>query len=199
MQSIASTRSSSTCLRRNLHEGATCTTCRRASANLHVRLENPSQTCFHMKQAVRSRRVSHADLSHSILWCNRQTEAHLVLRPKPRNRRGDFDTQITKPKLPVLRPKSGNPAPPWFSGSTKKPTTDFEAKSGETVATSFETKLEKTGATGFEAKPEKTAVVGFEDKPPETVTIGFEAKLVKTVRVVLRPNHSQTVTIGFEA
>jgi hypothetical protein len=38
------------------------------------------------------------------LWRNRQTEAHLVLRPKPRNCRGDFEAQITKPKLPVLRP-----------------------------------------------------------------------------------------------
>jgi hypothetical protein len=74
-----------------------------------------------------------------------------------------------------LRPKPGNPPPPWFWGSTKKPNTGFEAKSGETVATSFEAKLEKTVATGFEAKP------------------------AKIVRVVLRPNHSQTVNLGFEA
>jgi hypothetical protein len=33
----------------------------------------------------------------------------LVLRPKPRNHRGDFETQITKPELPVLRSKPGNP------------------------------------------------------------------------------------------
>jgi hypothetical protein len=33
----------------------------------------------------------------------------------------------------------------------------------------------------------------------ETVAVGFEAKPVKTVRVVLRPNHSQTVDLGFEA
>jgi hypothetical protein len=36
----------------------------------------------------------------------------LVLRPKPRNHRGDFEAQITKPKLSVLRPKSENPPPP---------------------------------------------------------------------------------------
>jgi hypothetical protein len=48
------------------------------------------------------------------LWHNRQTEAHMVLRPKPRNRHGDFEAQITKPELPVLRPKLGNPPPPWF-------------------------------------------------------------------------------------
>jgi hypothetical protein len=32
----------------------------------------------------------------------------LILRPKSRNYRGDFNAQITKPQLPVLRPKSGN-------------------------------------------------------------------------------------------
>jgi hypothetical protein len=112
------------------------------------------------------------------LWRNRQTEACLVLRLKLRNRRGDFEAQISKPELPVLRPKPGNPPPPWFWGSTKKPTAGFEAKPGETVATSFEAKLEKTVAAGFEVKP------------PETVTTGFEGKPVKTVWVVLRPNYS---------
>jgi hypothetical protein len=77
----------------------------------------------------------------------------MVLRPKPRNPRGDFEAQITKPELPVLRPNPGNPPPPWFWGSTKKPTTGVEAKPGETVTTSFEAKLEKTVAAGFEAKP----------------------------------------------
>jgi hypothetical protein len=46
------------------------------------------------------------------LWRNRQTEAHLVLRHKPRNRRDDFEAQITKPELSVLMPKPGNPPPP---------------------------------------------------------------------------------------
>jgi hypothetical protein len=118
---------------------------------------------------------SRTDLTASVLWRNRQTEARLVLRPKPRNRRDDFEPQITKPELPVLRPKPRNPPPPWFRGSTKKSTAGFEAKPGETVTTSFEDKLEKTVAVGFEAKP------------------------AKTVRVILRPNHSQTVAISFEA
>jgi hypothetical protein len=48
------------------------------------------------------------------LWRNQQTEAHLVLRPKLRNPRGDFEAQITKLKLPVLMPKPKNPPPPWF-------------------------------------------------------------------------------------
>jgi hypothetical protein len=166
--------------------------------------------------------VSHADLPPSVLWRNRQTEAHFIFKHKPRNRRGDFETQITKLKLPVLRPKPENPPQPWFWGSTKKPIVGFEAKPGETVATSFEAKLEKTAVTGFEAKPEKTVTAGFEVKPPETIAAGFEAKPletvetgfevksletvaigfavkpVKTVRVVLRSNHSQTVVIGFE-
>jgi hypothetical protein len=87
----------------------------------------------------------------------------MVLRPKPRNSRGDFEAQITKLELPVLRSKPGNPPSPWFWGSTKKPTTGFESKPGEIVAT------------------------------------GFEAKPAETVWVVLRPNHSQTVDLGFEA
>jgi hypothetical protein len=158
-----------------------------------------------------------------VLWRNRQTEVCLVLRLKPRNRRGDFEAQIIKPELPVLMPKPGNPPPPWLRGSTKKPTDGFEVKPGETIATSFEAKLEKTVTTDFKAKPEKTVVVGFEAKLPETVTAGFEAKPVKTiavgfevkpletvatsfetkpletVRVVLWPNHSQTIAISFEA
>jgi hypothetical protein len=66
---------------------------------------NPNQTCFHVKQAARSRHVSHTDLPPSVLCRNRQTEVHLVLRHKPRNHRGDFEDQITKPKLSVLMPK----------------------------------------------------------------------------------------------
>jgi hypothetical protein len=76
-----------------------------------------------------------------------------------------------------LRPKSENPPPHWFLGSTKKPTIGFEAKLGETVATSFVAKLQKIVTTGFKAKSEKT------------VATSFEAKLEKTVLVVLRPNH----------
>jgi hypothetical protein len=114
MQPVASTRSSSTCLRCNLCDGAPCSTHHHAPASLQARLRNPSQTCFHTKQAARSRCVSRADPPPSVFWRNRQTEAQLVLRPKPRNRRGDFEAQITKPELPVLRPKQGNPPPPWF-------------------------------------------------------------------------------------
>jgi hypothetical protein len=119
-QSIASTRLSSTCLRRNLHDGVTCTTHRRASASLKTRLGNPRHTCFHLKQGTRSRCVSHADLPPLVLWRNRQTEAHLVLRSKPRNHRSDFEVQIIKQKLPVLRLKPVNP-PPALRPNWRKP------------------------------------------------------------------------------
>jgi hypothetical protein len=121
------------------------------------------------------------------------------LRPKPRNRCGDFKAHITKPELPVLRPKLGNPPPPWFWGSIKKPTTDFEAKPGETIATSFEANLEKIVAIGFEAKLAKTIWVVTRPNHSQTVTTSFQAKPAKTVQVVLRWNHSQTVANGFEA
>jgi hypothetical protein len=144
MQPVASTRPAAACLQRNLHDGATCTTRSRASASLQARLGNPSQTCLDAKQAARFQRVSHADLPPSVLWCNRQTEAYLVLRPKLRNHRSDFEAQITKLELPVLRPKPENPSHLGFEAQPKNPTTGFEDKPGETVATSFEAKLAKT-------------------------------------------------------
>jgi hypothetical protein len=133
------------------------------------------------------------------LWRNRQTKVRLVLRPKPRNNRGDFDARITKPELPVLRPKSRNPPPPWFWGSTKKLTAGFKTKPGETVATSFEAKLEKTVRAGFEAKPLETVVAGFEAKPLKTVTAGFEAKPLETVAAGFEAKPLETIAADFEA
>jgi hypothetical protein len=65
----------------------------------------------------------------------------LVLRLKPRNRCGDFVGQISKPQLPVLRPKLGNVSE-WFGCQTTR-----------TIATGFEAKLGKTVDLGFESKP----------------------------------------------
>jgi hypothetical protein len=62
-----------------------------------------------------------------------------------------------------------------FESQTKKLTTGFEVKLGETVTTDFEAKTVKT------------------------VAAGFETKLLETVRVVLRPNHSQTTDLHFKA
>jgi hypothetical protein len=103
------TRTSLTFTQRNLRDDATCTTRRHASITLEARPRNTSATCFQVKQAIRSRHVFCVVIPLSGLWRNRHTESRLVLRPKPRNRRGDFETQITKPELPVLRPKPGNP------------------------------------------------------------------------------------------
>jgi hypothetical protein len=46
---------------------------------------------------------------------------------------------------------------------------------------------------------EKTIATSFEAKLAKTVTAGFEVKPLEIVRVVLRPSHSQTVDLGFEA
>jgi hypothetical protein len=70
------------------------------------------------------------------MWCNQQTIACLILMSKPEN-----------------------PPPPWFWGSTKKHTTNFEAKLGETVTTGFKAKPEKIVVTNFEVKSEKIVPV----------------------------------------
>jgi hypothetical protein len=76
--------------------------------------------------------------AHRFWGANRQASSHLVLRPKPRNRHGDFVGQITKPQLPVLRPKPGNSSE-WFWGqSTRIIATGFEAKPRETIDHGFE-------------------------------------------------------------
>jgi hypothetical protein len=66
MQPVTLIRTFLACIRRNLHDDATCTTRRYASVSLQARLENPSQTCFHAKQAARSRCVSRVDLTLSV-------------------------------------------------------------------------------------------------------------------------------------
>jgi hypothetical protein len=77
--------------------------------------------------------VSHADLHSSILWRNRQTEAHLILRHKPRNHRGDFDIQIKKTVAVGFEPQT-----------RKLEATGFEAKPGEIVVTDFKVKPKET-------------------------------------------------------
>jgi hypothetical protein len=79
--------------------------------------------------------------AHRFWGANRQTSSHLVLRPKPKNRPGDFVGQITKPQLSVLRPKLGNPCE-WFWSQTTR-----------TVATGFASKLREIIDLGFQAEP----------------------------------------------
>jgi hypothetical protein len=64
-----------------------------------------------------------------------------------------------------LRPKPENPSPPWFYGSTKKSTTSFEVKLGETIT------------AGFEVKPSETVAAGFKAKPLETVAASLKVHL----------------------
>jgi hypothetical protein len=59
-------------------------------------------------------------------------------------------------------------------------------------------RLNKETDHRFEAKPEKTVATSFEAKLAKIVAADFETKPLETVRVVLRPNHSQTVDLGFE-
>jgi hypothetical protein len=77
-------------------------------------------------------RAPHCLYPPSVLSRNQQTEARLVLRPKPRNYRGNFEPQITKAYLSVLRSKPEN----HHHG--------FEAKPRETVTISFKAKTVQT-------------------------------------------------------
>jgi hypothetical protein len=123
-----------------------------------------------------------------------------------------FEAQTKKPSRWFWGPNHQTKAAGFEAKPGETIATGFEAKPAKTVATGFEAKPPKTVATGFEAKPTKTITVGFEAKPPETVSTGFEAKLLtnrrhqfwgtnwwETIPVVLRPNHWQTVDLGFKA
>jgi hypothetical protein len=105
---VASTHLSLASTPRDLHDDVTCTTRSHSSTNLEARLRNSNLTYFHAKQVARSRCVSRVDLLSSVLWRNRQIEVHLVLRLKQKKRHGDFEAQIIKPEIPILRPKSEN-------------------------------------------------------------------------------------------
>jgi hypothetical protein len=63
-----------------------------------------------------------------------------------------------------------------FETQTKKPTTGFEAKPGETVA------------TGFEAKPVKITAASFEGKPLEIVRVVLGQTTHKPLTLILRLN-----------
>jgi hypothetical protein len=163
-QPVTSTCPSSTWLRRNLRDGARCATHRRASASLEARLGNPSQTCFHVKQAARSQHVSHAipsshrfcgaidKLKPAWFWGPNQESIAVILMPKSPNR----SYQFWGPNREILH------------------------------------------HLGFEAQP-RNCHHRFWGQNREIVATDFEAKSGETVLVVLRPNHSQTVDLCFEA
>jgi hypothetical protein len=109
-------------LPRDLRDDATCTTHHRSSTSFEAKLENPNPTCFQVKQVARSRRVSRAVLLPSVLWRNWQTVARLILRSKPRNCRGNFGAQMTKPNRSCrFWGPNWETRRHWFWGLTKKP------------------------------------------------------------------------------
>jgi hypothetical protein len=94
--------------------------------------------------------------------------------------------------------QSINRSPLDFEAQTKKPSRWFWGPNHQTKATSFDAQTRKPSTTLFWGSTKKPTA-DFEAKPGETVATSFEAKLEKTVWVVLRPNHSQTVDLGFVA
>jgi hypothetical protein len=116
MRHIVSTCPSSASTQHDLYDDTT-RIIHSAYTSLEARLKNTSLTCFQTKQAARSRCVSHADLTSSVLWHNRQTDVCLFFRHKPRNcctdffdpslqtEAVDFKTQTRKTMPPVLREK----------------------------------------------------------------------------------------------
>jgi hypothetical protein len=114
MQSVASTRPSSTSTQCNHHDDVTCTTRRHGSSSLEVRLGNPSLTCFMSKQ------VSRAEASHQIL-------TRIPRRPPSI----DFMTQLT------------NRSPLGFESQTKKPLRWFWDPNHQTGSAGFEAQIGK--------------------------------------------------------
>jgi hypothetical protein len=91
--------------------------------------------------------------AHRFWDTNRQTSSNMILRHKSRNRRGDFEAQITKLSTLVLRLKPRNRRSgfkaklltnrwPWFWGPNQEIiVVVLRSNHWQTVATSFEAKL----------------------------------------------------------
>jgi hypothetical protein len=113
-----------------------------------------------------------------ILWRNRQTEDHLVLRSKPRNRRGDFEAQITKTVAAGFETQIGKPSQ----------NLGFEAQSRNPPPV-LRSNQEKPSQQVLRPNRQKLSQQFLSPKPPETVATGFEAKPEKIIPVVLSLNH----------
>jgi hypothetical protein len=120
-----------------------------------------------------------------------------VVQPTNRSLHG-FETQTKKLSRWFWGPNHQTRAA-GFEAETGKPSTTLVLRLNQETDHRFWGQIGRTIITSFEAKLEKTVAAGFEAKPPKTVATSFEAKPVKTVWVVLRPNHSQTVDLGFKA
>jgi hypothetical protein len=109
MQPIASIHLSLTSSSHDLCDDATCTTRHRSFTSFEANWETLAWLASRWNKPL-DFDASRAVLLSSILCRNQQTIARLVLRPKSRIRCGDFETQITKLQLPVLRLKPENPS-----------------------------------------------------------------------------------------
>jgi hypothetical protein len=108
---------------------------------------------------------------------------------------------------PVLRPDWETLA--WLAFRWSKPP-DFNACPASSSLHRFYVETDKPKFAWFWGSNQKTTAVILRAKSPnhscrfwgpnrKTRPTGFDVKPEKTVRVVLRPNHSQTVALGFEA
>jgi hypothetical protein len=119
-----------------------------------------------------------------------------VLRPDWKNLARLASKQNKPPDLDVCPTPSSLHQ---FCGTTDKPKAAwFWCPNQETVTVILMPKL-PTRSYWFWGPNWKTRASGFEAKPEKTVVTSFEAKPEITVRVVLRPNHSQIVDLGFKA
>jgi hypothetical protein len=147
MQSVASTRLSSTWSSHGLRDDGTCTIRRRTPTCLEARLENRSATCIQAKQVGRSQHMSRVVHSPSVLWRNRQIEARIVLRPKPRNYHSDFKAKSPNRSCRFWGPNQ-KPEPLILRSNRKKPSSPV-----------LRSNREKIVVTGFEVNPEKIVPV----------------------------------------
>jgi hypothetical protein len=82
----------------DLHDDAMCTTCRHSFTSFEAKLENPSLTCFTIKQAVGCQRVSSHHL-HPLIDFEAQAD-----KPPPTWFRGPKQETV----VVILKPKSPN-------------------------------------------------------------------------------------------
>jgi hypothetical protein len=85
-----------------------------------------------------------------------------------------------------------------FCGATDKPKSAwFWGPNQGTDTVTLRPKLSNRSYR-FYGPNRETRLTGFEVKLEKIITTGFVTKSEKTIWVVLRSNHSQTVTLGFE-
>jgi hypothetical protein len=109
-------------------------------------------------------------LSHSpVLWRNQQTETYLILKLKPRNHRGDFDTkspncscQFWGPNWETLHHRLTKKPSPSFLGQTRENYRhQFWSQIGRNRHSDFEVKLLTNHKPWFLCSTKKPALLVF--------------------------------------